>query len=171
MPYLTHADAEVAKAAEAEAAARSKIAITAPVHKPVIAATAPARNGEAEFGSTCALKRSARRRRRSQRGDQPLHLRQVVQVPLARVVAPPLVAQGRGWFVPEQNPSFVLAEVPVPPGKAPKKGANKVGKEKSDKAPGPKQLKVWAEKHDVVLVQYVLAAGYPRLSVTGRKGK
>jgi len=62
-------------------------------------------------------------------------------------------------FVPEQNPSFVLAEVPVPPGKAPKKGANKVGKENSDKAPGPKQLKVWAEKHDVALVQYALAAG------------
>jgi len=74
-------------------------------------------------------------------------------------------------FVPEQNPSFVLAEVPVPPGKAPKKGANKVGKENSDKAPGPKQLKVWAEKHDVALVQYALAAGYPRLSVTGGKGK
>ncbi|KAJ1624177.1 hypothetical protein T492DRAFT_882328, partial [Pavlovales sp. CCMP2436] len=59
-------------------------------------------------------------------------------------------------FVPEQNPSFVLAEVPVPPGKAPKKGANKVGKENSDKAPGPKQLKVWAEKHDVALGKVLL---------------
>ncbi|KAJ1629002.1 hypothetical protein T492DRAFT_874173 [Pavlovales sp. CCMP2436] len=107
MPYLTHADAEVAKAAEAEAMARSKI-VTAPARKPVIAATDPARNGEAE-----------------------------------------------------------RIEI-----KAPKKGANKVGKEKSNKAPSPKQLKVWAEKHDVALVQYALAAGYPRLSVTGgRKQK
>ncbi|KAJ1625107.1 hypothetical protein T492DRAFT_1123585, partial [Pavlovales sp. CCMP2436] len=54
MPYLTHADAEVAKAVEAEAAARSKIAVTAPARKPVIATTAPARNGEAERIIMCA---------------------------------------------------------------------------------------------------------------------
>ncbi|KAJ1638602.1 hypothetical protein T492DRAFT_1139881 [Pavlovales sp. CCMP2436] len=54
MPYLTHADAKAAKAAEAEAAARSKIAVTAPARKPVIAATAPVRNGEAERIDMCA---------------------------------------------------------------------------------------------------------------------
>ncbi|KAJ1631037.1 hypothetical protein T492DRAFT_999261, partial [Pavlovales sp. CCMP2436] len=144
-----------AKAAEAEAAARSKIAVTAPLN-----------------GSTCALKRSARssRRKATRRlSSAPPPGCAASRGPRARVGG--TVAAPDPEFVPEQNPSFVLEEVPVPPGKAPKKGANKVGKEKSDKAPGPKQLKVWAEKHDVALVQCALAAGYPRLSVTGGKGK
>ncbi|KAJ1619224.1 hypothetical protein T492DRAFT_848706 [Pavlovales sp. CCMP2436] len=54
MPYLTHASGMAAKAAKAEAAARSKIAVTAPARKPVIAATAPARDGEAERIDMCA---------------------------------------------------------------------------------------------------------------------
>ncbi|KAJ1621022.1 hypothetical protein T492DRAFT_1073572, partial [Pavlovales sp. CCMP2436] len=162
-----------AKAAEAEAAARSKIAATAPARKPVIAATAPARNGEAEridmrrrsatrrpssapppgSSSSCSRACAASRGPRAQVGGT-----------VAAVGGSGTTCTNCGQRKPDpENPSFVLAEVP--------KGANKVGKEKSDKAPGPKQLKVWAEKHDVALVQYALAAGYPRLSVTGGKGK
>ncbi|KAJ1616579.1 hypothetical protein T492DRAFT_1105622 [Pavlovales sp. CCMP2436] len=175
MPYLTHADAEAAKAAEVQAAARSKIAPASP-RSPLRPRPATARLN----GSTFALKRSARSRRRSATrrsssapppGSSSSCSRGCAasRGPRARVGG--TVAAPNPEFVPEQNPSFVLAEVPVPPGKAPKKGANKVGKEKSDKALGPKELKVWAEKHDVALVQYALAAGYPRLSVTGGKGK
>ncbi|KAJ1623600.1 hypothetical protein T492DRAFT_1053551, partial [Pavlovales sp. CCMP2436] len=164
MPYLTHADAEAAKAAKAEAAARSKIAVTAPARKP----------------------RSARSRRRSATRRPSSAPPPGSSSSCSRGCTASCGPRARGSgttctncgqrkpdpeFVPEQNPSFVPAEVPVPPGKAHKKGANKVGKKKSDKAPGPKQLKVWAEKHEVALVQYALAAGYPRLSVTGGKGK
>ncbi|KAJ1616952.1 hypothetical protein T492DRAFT_850447 [Pavlovales sp. CCMP2436] len=161
MPYLTHADAEAAKAAEAEAAARSKIAVTAPARKPVFAATAPARNGEAEWIDMCA--EEEREEEEEERNAETIlctsaRFKFLLLARLCRLSWP----KGKGgWHCscggggsgttctncrqrkPDpENPSFVLAEVPVPLGKAPKKGANKVGKEKSDKAPGPEQLKM-----------------------------
>ncbi|KAJ1632618.1 hypothetical protein T492DRAFT_987153, partial [Pavlovales sp. CCMP2436] len=156
MPYLTHADAEAAKAA-----ARSKIVVTAPARKPRSArrrrrsatrrpSSAPPPGSSSSCSRGCAASRGPRAR--------------VGGTEAAVGWGSGTTCTNCGQRKPDpENPSFVLAEVP--------KGANKVGKEKSDKAPGPKQLKVWAEKHDVALVQYALAAGYPRLSVTGGKGK
>ncbi|KAJ1640310.1 hypothetical protein T492DRAFT_931564, partial [Pavlovales sp. CCMP2436] len=158
-----------AKAAEAEAAARSKIAVTAPARKPRSVRSrrrsatrrpspAPPPGSSSSCSRGCAASRGPRAR--------------VGGTVAAVGGGSGTTCTNCGQRKPDpENPSFVLAEVPVPPGKAPKKGANKVGKEKSDKAPGPKHLKVWAEKHDVALVQYALAAGYPRLSVTGGKSK
>ncbi|KAJ1616045.1 hypothetical protein T492DRAFT_957364, partial [Pavlovales sp. CCMP2436] len=164
MPYLTHADAEVSKAVVAEAAARSKIAVTAPARKPRSARSRkrsatrrPSSAPPSDSSSSCSRGYAASRDPRARVGGTVAAPDPEIRPPTPPPPCSHLPQTTRACRSPLARP--------------PKKGANKVGKEKSDKVPGPKQLKVWAEKHDVALVQYTLAAGYPRLSVTGGKGK